>query len=118
MYKPDPDERREDKIGGWTIPSWGGINLYDAPHLIEENEFQDLRNSRWAGKSIIPRPGQDKYKSTAPAPGYFIWGGYGGVMQHGGVGGVGFKDVPTGEIPGSPAGHPDLVWGYFDIVAT
>lgn len=99
FLKLDPEEHKEDRIGGWTIPAWGGMNLQDPPHLIGPNEFQLLRNSRWRGSRMVPRPGLARMAVNPAGSGFALWGAYGNAANHGGVGGTGFKDVPTGDTP-------------------
>lgn len=100
------DAQRVDRIVGWTIDPAHGMNIQDAPHIIGASEFQRLENTRWQGKYLRPRGGQSQfYTADFPAPaGYFLWGAYGRVMQHGGIGGVGFTDDASGEVASGPLG--------------
>jgi len=106
-----PDENFDEFIGGLNIAEWGGINQHDAPHLIAPSDFQHIENCIPSGTEIAPRGGQSKYHSGNPAgAGYVLWGGYGCVMQHGGIGGVGFADEPAEETPSSFAGTYLMLW--------
>lgn len=94
-----PDQNFDEFIGGLNIPEWGGVNQHDAPHLMPSTDFQHLENVIIEGTEVKPRGGQSKYKASVIASGYVLWGGYGGVMQHGGIGGIGFADEPSEETP-------------------
>jgi hypothetical protein len=112
-------EVKKDLVGGWTVPVWGGINAQDAPHLMADNEFQLGVNLRWHGRTaqyLEPRGGQSKYSPGVISAGYALWGAYGGVMQHGGMGGIGFKDAPDDETPSSFGGPVALIWSTVTAV--
>lgn len=111
--KPTEDANRVDRIVGWTQKGADGINVQDAPHIIGESEFQHLENVRWQGKYLRPRGGQALFTPVNPTgdDAFFLWGAYGGVMQHGGIGGVANLDDPALATPGAPGDDGlGIVW--------
>jgi hypothetical protein len=107
----DPAATRVDRIFGWTIPAGAGMNIHAAPHELGPEESQLLENTRWQGMYLAPRGGQGAFQASSPAgAGYFLWGVYGEVIQHGGIGGAGFLDDPD---PGFTPDEGEPGFGLF-----